>query len=97
MWELQRDDGGFSPFPPQDSAIIEADYSVNSRFCNVSGHGKLDFRRMVLVQKGSRELTSTSERLAGYSRLARIPPYVPVQFEVLVERYGEKTTSATQD
>ena len=59
VWEWQRDDGGFSPFPPQDSAKIEMDYNTSVITCKISGYGRLDFKKMTLRRTGSRELMYT--------------------------------------
>ena len=54
VWEWQRRDSGFSPFPPQDSSIIEAAYTARSISCTVT-HGRVDITKKQL-QSGSREL-----------------------------------------
>ena len=58
VWEWQRKDGGFSPFPPQDSATIEAaSVAGTPAYCNLSS-GRVDWKNMRLRRHaGSRELT----------------------------------------
>ena len=57
IWEWQRKDGGFSPFPPHLSQEIEAAYhsgGTPSSTFNAAGHGKLDFNARV-IRNSSRE------------------------------------------
>lgn len=49
VWEWQRDDGGYSPFPPEDSAKIEVDFSARLTTCTLSGGDRLDFNRLLMV------------------------------------------------
>ena len=58
VWEWQRGDGGYSPFPPDDSAKIEADFSAKSATCILSSGDRLDFKRSMMVPAGSREYCS---------------------------------------
>lgn len=48
VWEWQRKDGGFSPFPPQQSTEIEAAHKTTVKMFRVTGLGILDFHRSVL-------------------------------------------------
>ena len=45
VWEGQRKDGGFSPFPPHDSASIEAAYGTQLPTCQVGG-STVDLKNM---------------------------------------------------
>lgn len=49
VWEWERDDGGYSPFPPQDSAHIEYAYNMRLRTFPLGSLGQytVDFDRMV--------------------------------------------------
>lgn len=58
VWEWQRDDGGYSPFPPQDSAEIESAYSTGVRTHTVHGY-MLDFSRMTQKNSTSGEFLSS--------------------------------------
>ncbi|CAI8026650.1 hypothetical protein GBAR_LOCUS15295 [Geodia barretti] len=49
VWQRQRRDGGYSPFPPHDSAIIEAAYGAQSSSCNVGGL-RVDLKNMLMKQ-----------------------------------------------
>ena len=53
-WEFQRDDGGFSPFPPQVSAEIEAKYLASPTTCTPSGYGRIDFKSEVMQTRPSK-------------------------------------------
>jgi hypothetical protein len=55
VWERQRRDGGYSPFPPHDSAIIEAACGAQSSSCNVGGL-RVDLKNMKIKQTARSEL-----------------------------------------
>lgn len=57
VWEWQRDDGRYSPFPPEDSAKIEADFSARLATSILGSGDKLDFKKSVMVPARSRECT----------------------------------------
>lgn len=48
VWEFQRNDGGFSPFPPQVSAEIEANHQAGLSTGAPIGHGQIDFAKRVM-------------------------------------------------
>ena len=56
VWEFQRDDGRFSPFPPQVSAEIEAKYLAGATACTPSGsgYGIIDLKSEVMQTRPSK-------------------------------------------
>lgn len=68
VWEWQRDDGGYSPFPPDDSAKIEVDFSTRSTTCTLSGGDRLDFNRLVMVPAGRSRESSVPTRVLASTR-----------------------------
>ena len=61
VWQRQRRDGGYSPFPPHDSAIIEAAYGAQSSSCNVGGL-RVDLKNMLMKQTRSELDTHTHQQ-----------------------------------
>ena len=66
VWEWQRDDGGFSPFPPQDIAAINTAFNSGSTTCSTVSGYTLDFSRMMQIRTTSREFNSNPLQAAFY-------------------------------
>ena len=66
VWERQRRDGGFSPFPPHDSATIEAAHTARSATYVDIGGGTVDLKNMKMKQQTTRSREPVAE--------ARTPP-----------------------
>ena len=60
MWEWQRDDGGYSPYPPETSAQVERAYCSGA-----ASHAMTDVDYTVHFSTMTQQKNSTGERVHG--------------------------------